>query len=132
MGKPEGAVEDYFIRRTEEYGCMCMKFTSPSKTGMPDRIIVGHGKTVFVELKAPGEKPRPRQIVVIKELRDHGALVYVTDSKPGVDASSGSSFPGRTWDARRGPASPTRRARRPCSSICSSRADGVGFDIPHN
>ena len=95
MGKPEGAVEDYFIRRTEEYGCMCMKFTSPSKTGMPDRIIVGHGKTVFVELKAPGEKPRPRQIVVIKELRDHGALVYVTDSKPGVDALLRELFPGK-------------------------------------
>lgn len=85
MGKPEGAVERHFIRSAEREGYEYYKFTAPSKDGVPDRIIVGHGVTLFVELKAPGEKPRKLQREQFKKMRRGGAQVYVLDTKPLVD-----------------------------------------------
>ena len=116
VGKPEGTVEDYFIQRAADYGCMCLKFTSPSTTGVPDRILIGHGKTVFVELKAPGEEPRPRQVVVIGEMRDHGAVVEVVDSKPGVDALLKKLFP-RTRARRAAGRRPSGNPAGPSATI---------------
>lgn len=110
MGKPEGRIEDYLIARAKRYGCMCVKFTSPSTTGVPDRVVIGHGKVAFVELKAPGEAPRPRQRVVIRQMREHGALVYVIDAKPGVDAFLEEMFPGMEERRERTPSGPATTA----------------------
>lgn len=85
MGKPEGAVESYFVKQAKKHGFLYFKFTSPSNNGVPDRIIIGHGLTIFVELKAPGEKPRKLQTVVIDDMRNHGANVFVIDTKQVVD-----------------------------------------------
>ena len=54
MGKPEGLIEDYLGKIAHEHGFLYYKFTSPAHSGVPDRILIGHGKTVFVELKRPG------------------------------------------------------------------------------
>lgn len=85
MGKPEGVIEDYLAEQCKKHDCLCYKFTSPSRSGVPDRIVIGHAQTVFVELKAPGEKPRKLQKAVIHDMRIHGAIVYVIDTKAGVD-----------------------------------------------
>lgn len=85
MPTPEGIVEKYFTRQCKALGFMCLKFTAPGTTGVPDRVIIANGQTVFVELKAPGKGPRRLQQEVIKEMRDHGALVYVTNTKELVD-----------------------------------------------
>ena len=84
MGKPEGYVEDYLRDEAKRRGALCLKFTSPGTTGVPDRVLIGHGKTVFVEAKAPGQKPRPRQEVVFDAMRKRGAEVYVVDTRQGV------------------------------------------------
>lgn len=86
MGKPEGTVEDHMAKRAKQRGFLYYKFTSPSTNGVPDRILIGHGLTVFVELKAPGKKPRKLQDIVIADMRAHGANVFVIDTKAGVDA----------------------------------------------
>jgi hypothetical protein len=49
--------------------------------GWPDRIFfVPPGRVVFVEYKAPGEKPMPRQIYRIKCLRTWGFRVFIHDN----------------------------------------------------
>jgi len=60
-------------------GWWTAKFTSPSKTGVPDRIFIKNGKTLFIEFKATGEKPRKLQLEIIKQMQSHGATVYVVD-----------------------------------------------------
>ena len=52
MGKPEGTIENYLIKKATENNCLCYKFVSPGKRGVPDRIVIGKGKTIFVELKS--------------------------------------------------------------------------------
>ena len=82
---PEGRIESYFVRQCKSHGLLCYKFTAPSNAGVPDRIVIGNGRTVFVELKAPGEKPRALQIAVHRQIRAHGGIVFVIDTKNGVD-----------------------------------------------
>ena len=41
---------------------LCFKFTSPSMTGIPDRIILlQKAKIQFIETNRPGREPRPIQ-----------------------------------------------------------------------
>lgn len=83
---PEGRIESYLKKQCELHNFLCYKFTAPSTMGVPDRIVIGNGRVVFVELKAPGKKPRPLQLVIHKKMREHGAEVIVIDTKQGVDA----------------------------------------------
>ena len=85
MGKSEGYVENYLRDEGKRRGFKCYKFTSPSNSGVPDRVVIGHGHTVFVELKAPGKKTRPLQEAVHREMRRYGAKVYVIDNRDDVD-----------------------------------------------
>lgn len=81
----ESVVERYLKNRCEVEGFLCYKFTSPGTDGVPDRVLIGHGVVVFVELKAPGETPRKLQLHTFEEMRKHGAAVYVVDTKELVD-----------------------------------------------
>lgn len=61
-------------------GGLCEKWTSGS-SGWPDRIcLFPDGKAGFVEVKAPGKKPRPLQVKRHKQLRLLGYKVYVLDN----------------------------------------------------
>ena len=86
MGKAEGYVENYLRDEGKRRGFKCFKFTSPANSGVPDRIVIGHGHTVFVETKAPGESVRPLQAAVHREMARYGAKIYVIDTKEGVDS----------------------------------------------
>ena len=47
---------------------------------MPDRIVLFPGGHIgFVEVKAPGKEPRPKQQARIKMLMNLGFKVYVLD-----------------------------------------------------
>lgn len=86
MGKPEGKIEDYLLEKSKKIGGMCVKFTSPGTNGVPDRVIIlPEHKTVFVELKAPGEKLRALQRITITKMQSHGAIVFVASTKSAVD-----------------------------------------------
>lgn len=81
----EQAIEKRLKKEIELIGGKALKFVSPGLQGVPDRIVLlPKGKMVFVELKAPGEKPRPIQSLRIKELRKLGFDVRVLDSIDGV------------------------------------------------
>jgi hypothetical protein len=82
---PEGKVEDHLFNRCKKLDFMCLKFTSPANSGVPDRVIIGNSLTVFLELKAPGESLRALQHERINEMINHGAIVRVADTTDLVD-----------------------------------------------
>lgn len=56
----EKTIERKFVAAVKAAGGLALKFTSPGFDGMPDRsVLLPGGKMAFVEVKAPGEKPRP-------------------------------------------------------------------------
>jgi hypothetical protein len=76
----EKEIEQKLVKAVKNGGGICPKFVSPGFDGMPDRIILlPDGKFAFVELKAPGEKPRPLQLARHRLLRKLGFKVYVID-----------------------------------------------------
>lgn len=85
MGKPENAVESYLRTQSERLGYLCWKFVSPAKNGVPDRLLIGHGQTFFVETKAPGKTTRSQQKATHKVMIEHGAEVYVADTRKKID-----------------------------------------------
>lgn len=76
----ENEIEAKLVKAVKAHGGVCWKFVSPGTAGVPDRIVLmPSGRIAFVEVKAPGEKPRPLQRVRIKFLRRLGFKVYVLD-----------------------------------------------------
>ena len=85
MGKPEGLVETYLTDQIKANKWFCCKFTSPSFRGVPDRLILCKGRTIFVETKSDTGKLSDTQKYRIAQMRSHGAEVYVIRSKEQVD-----------------------------------------------
>ena len=77
----EKDIEQKLVKAVRASGGMCPKFVSPGTNGVPDRIVLmTGGRMAFVEVKAPGRKPRPLQVFRIDQLRELGFAVYVLDS----------------------------------------------------
>jgi len=77
----ERDIENYLVSRIKKQGGIAIKLVSPSINGLPDRmVLLPKGRMYFVELKAPGKKPRATQLVVHKILEGLGFSVYVADS----------------------------------------------------
>lgn len=75
----EREVEKQLIDEVKKRGGLCEKWISGT-VGWPDRIvIIPDGKIGFVEVKRPGEKPRPIQVHRHNQLRQIGVKVYVLD-----------------------------------------------------
>lgn len=85
MATPEGRIENHLVKQAKAHDCWVRKFTSPSSSGVPDRVVAKSGITAFIELKAPGETPRLLQKKVIDDMRRHGMTVFVFDSKTQID-----------------------------------------------
>ena len=77
----EAQIEKALVKHVKAAGARALKFTTPGLVGVPDRIILAPGgRAIFVEVKAPGQQPRPIQVKRIAELRDLGFTVLVIDS----------------------------------------------------
>jgi hypothetical protein len=72
----ESLVEAGVVRFCKRQGLYCRKLTSPGSAGIPDRLIAGHGKVLFLEIKRPGGKPTSLQQYEIDLLTKAG--VYAT------------------------------------------------------
>jgi hypothetical protein len=88
MTKLEKDVEGPAGKYAKSLGIWHAKFKSANNRGVPDRIFIApsetpgrtEGYTFFIEFKKPGKKKAdPLQKIVIDEMREHGALIYVTD-----------------------------------------------------
>lgn len=76
----EKTIESKLVRTVKSAGGIAPKFVSPGLDGMPDRIVLlPKGRMAFVEVKAPGEKPRPLQLARHRLLWALGFQVYVLD-----------------------------------------------------
>ena len=71
----EKEIEKKLTQMVKQAGGICPKLVSPGFDGIPDRmVLLPNGKIGFVEVKAPGEKPRPLQLSRHRLFR-----VYVLD-----------------------------------------------------
>ncbi|CDH22406.1 VRR-NUC domain-containing protein [Xenorhabdus bovienii] len=78
----EDVIEKHLVNEVKKAGGIAYKFVSPGRRSVPDRIcVLPGGRILFVECKAPGEKPRPDQIREHERLRALGCEVVVLDSK---------------------------------------------------
>lgn len=78
----EKAIEQKLTLMVKKQGGICPKFVSPGFDGMPDRIVLlPGGYMAFVEVKAPGKKPRALQTSRHVLLRRLGFRVYVLDNE---------------------------------------------------
>ena len=84
----EKTIERDLVRAVKARGGVCPKLVSPGTDGMPDRMVLLPGGHIgFVEVKAPGQKPRPLQVRRHDRLRALGFKVYVLDDAdqiPGI------------------------------------------------
>lgn len=96
----ESTIEKYLVQRVKELGGEVRKVQWIGRRGAPDRLVMGvaccarlwpgddlsYTTHVWVELKAPGEKPEAHQVREHERMRKMGQRVVVIDSIEGVDA----------------------------------------------
>lgn len=83
----EKEIENDLINKAKKRGGIALKFTSPGYDGVPDRLVLlPNSKMGFVEVKAPGKKPRALQIARMQMLRSLGFKAYVIDDKKDTEA----------------------------------------------
>jgi len=82
----EKEIEMQLMKAVKKMGGRAVKFMSPGFDGMPDRLVLlPGGKCGFVEVKAPGKKPRALQLVRHEMLKALGFKVYVLDAKEQIE-----------------------------------------------
>ncbi|MCC8038204.1 MAG: VRR-NUC domain-containing protein [Bacteroidales bacterium] len=73
----ESEIQRNIVRRYEREGYIVVKITLCNKSGFPDLMLLRDGVASFVEVKRPGQKPRPLQRYRMDELRKAGFAVQV-------------------------------------------------------
>lgn len=84
----ESRIEAHLVRRAREIGATVRKVRWIGRRGAPDRVVMlprSVTSTVWVELKAPGEKVEPHQAREHKRMREAGQTVVVLDTLDAVD-----------------------------------------------
>lgn len=82
----EKVIEQKLVKETKAAGVIAPKLVSPGFDGMPDRMVLMPGGRIgLVEVKAPGEKPRPLQTSRHRFLRWLGFRVYVLDDAEQIE-----------------------------------------------
>lgn len=93
----ESDIENYLVERVKALGGEVRKVKWIGRRGAPDRLVMlppgivvypgpEFGYTIWVELKAPGEKAKPHQTREHERMHRMGQRVEVIDSIEGVDA----------------------------------------------
>ena len=83
----EKQIEEKLVSEVKRRGGICPKWVSPGFDGMPDRLVFLPGKHFgMVEVKAPGEKPRPLQMSRHRLLEKLGFRTYILDGAEQIGA----------------------------------------------
>lgn len=81
----EKYIERQLALEVKRRGGICPKWVSPGFVGAPDRLVfLPDGKFGLVEVKAPGEKPRPIQESRYRLLGRLGFTVYILDREEDI------------------------------------------------
>ena len=83
----EKDLEQKLVQLCKNNNIWCLKFTAVGTAGLPDRVLISYdtGAIGFLELKRTGEKPRPLQKYMMKQLRKFKQLVDWTDNYEGCE-----------------------------------------------
>lgn len=82
----EKSIERYLIRRVEELGGVCLKYSNFGQAGYPDRIcMLPGGYTAWVELKSKDGRVSTLQSRRMTALLDLGQNVFVCYSREDVE-----------------------------------------------
>lgn len=83
----EKQIEQKLVSEVKRRGGICPKWVSPGFDGVPDRLVFLPGKHFgMVEVKAPGEKPRPLQMSRHRLLEKLGFKIYILDGTEQIQA----------------------------------------------
>ncbi len=78
----EKSIEQELVKEVKKRGGICPKWVSPGFDGVPDRIVLlPGGHFGFVEVKAPGEKPRALQRSRYRLFEKLGFTTHILDGK---------------------------------------------------
>ncbi len=75
----------YLASRCKELGFLLEKFASPGRVSVPDYIVTGRGRVLFLEVKATGKKPSEAQRRDHNKRLSQGANVTYADGKDEID-----------------------------------------------
>ncbi len=78
----EATIERKACEYAKRTGFLVYKFTSPNHRGVPDRMFLFDGRTLFIEFKRPGGKTTALQDREIRILRENGFAAIVVNSYP--------------------------------------------------
>lgn len=81
----ERDVEKRLVDGVKALGGRCYKWVSPGNVGVPDRIVLYDGRTIFVELKTDDGRLSPVQARQIQRITEMGNEVEVVYGPGGVD-----------------------------------------------
>lgn len=81
----ERDIEAHLVDQVKKAGGEVRKVKWIGRHGAPDRLVMLPGKSLWVELKAPGEKAKPHQAREHERMRGMGQHVEVVDSFERVD-----------------------------------------------
>jgi len=81
----ERDIEDYLVAQVKQRGGEVRKVKWIGRRGAPDRVVMLPGRTLWVELKTPGEKLKPHQSREYWRMSSMGQRVVVADSFEDVD-----------------------------------------------
>lgn len=74
----EKRIERRLVEGVQKAGGLCLKFVSPGRVGVPDRVIISPaGRVVFAEVKTETGKLSRMQEFMINELKKRNADVRV-------------------------------------------------------
>lgn len=82
----ERDIEKAFTAQVKAAGGEIRKVRWIGRKGAPDRVVMLNGMTIWVEFKAPGERPNSQQASEHRRMRKMGMLVLVIDHFVVVDA----------------------------------------------
>ena len=85
MGTRENAVELYLRSEIEKLGGITRKWTSPANPGVPDQIIILHGRSIYAEVKTIDGTTSPAQDREHARLLLCGAEVITIHGHAAVD-----------------------------------------------
>ena len=75
--KSEAQIQAEIVKELRRQGWLVNKLVQTTLNGTPDLICHKDGRTVYIEVKRPGQKPRPLQDYRHRELAKHGIPTYI-------------------------------------------------------
>jgi len=81
----ESKLESQIVTLCSKLGLLTYKFSSPSQRGVPDRVIMGRGRVLFLELKNAGCKPTGLQERELERIKKVGISAGWADNYKDAD-----------------------------------------------